>query len=95
ILTHATNDELTGIVSETALLAVPERQRPWQAVSTVSRRIEDGLVLPADISGPDLITAMGHLPAEEYVLIEPDRSIYGMLATRDVDAAYRAAVAAK
>lgn len=95
ILTHASNDELTGIVSETALLAVPDRQRPWQAVSTISRRIEDGLILPADISGPDLITAMGHLPAEEYVLVEPDRSIYGVLATRDVDTAYRAAVAAK
>lgn len=95
ILTHASNDELTGIVSESSLLAVPERQRPWQPVSTIARRMEDGLVLPADVSGQDLIVAMGRLPAEEYVLVEPDRSIYGVLATRDVDMAYRAAVAAR
>ena len=91
ILTHAANDELTGIVSETALLAVPDRQRPWQAISTVARRVEDGLVLPADIAGQDLVTAIGELPAEEYVLVEPDRTIYGVLVTRDVDRAYRAA----
>ena len=95
ILTHASNDELTGIVSESALLAVPDRQRPWQAISTVARRVEDGLVLPADIAGQDLVTAMSQLPAEEYVLVEPDRSIYGVLVTRDVDRAYRAATAAK
>ncbi|MGN6723823.1 MAG: site-2 protease family protein, partial [Marmoricola sp.] len=93
ILTHASNDELTGIVSETALLAVPDRQRPWQAISTVARRVEDGLVLPADIAGQDLVAAIGQLPAEEYVLVEADRSIYGVLATRDVDEAYRAATA--
>lgn len=95
ILTHASNDELTGIVSESALLAVPDRQRPWQAISTVARRVEDGLVLPADIAGQDLVTAMSQVPAEEYVLVEPDRSIYGVLVTRDVDRAYRAATAAK
>lgn len=95
ILTHASNDELTGIVSETALLAVPERQRPWQAISTVARRVEDGLVLPADIAGQELVAAIGQLPAEEYVLVEADRSIFGVLVTSDVDHAYRAATAAK
>lgn len=91
ILTHASDDSLTGIVSESALIAVPERQRPWQAISTIARRMEDGLVLPADISGQDLVAAISHLPAEEYVLVEPDQSIYGVLVTRDVDQAYRAA----
>ena len=95
ILIHASDDQLTGIVSESALLAVPERQRPWQPISTVARRVEDGLVLPADIAGQDLIAAISHLPAEEYVLIEEDRSIYGVLVTRDVDRAYRAATQGK
>ncbi|MGN6161872.1 MAG: site-2 protease family protein, partial [Marmoricola sp.] len=95
ILTHASDDSLTGIVSESALLAVPERQRPWQAISTVARRVEDGLVLAADIGGQDLVAAIGNLPAEEYVLVEPDRSIYGVLVTRDVDRAYRAATQGK
>ncbi|MGN6161529.1 MAG: hypothetical protein ACTHOG_07450, partial [Marmoricola sp.] len=95
ILTHASDDSLTGIVSESALLAVPERQRPWQAISTVARRVEDGLVLAADIGGQELVAAIGNLPAEEYVLVEPDRSIYGVLVTRDVDRAYRAATHGK
>lgn len=94
ILTHAGDDSLTGIVSEAALLAVPEHQRPWQAVSTVTRRVEDGLILSADISGQDLVAAISQLPAEEYVLVETDRSIYGVLARRDVDRAYRAATTA-
>ena len=93
ILTHATNDQLTGIVSEAALLALPERQRPWQPISTICRRVEDGLILPADIGGSDLVTALSKVPAEEYVLVEPDRTIYGVLSTKDVQDAYRAAVA--
>lgn len=95
ILTHASNDELTGIVSESALAAVPERQRPWQPISTVARRVEDGLVLPADIAGQDLVTAISQLPAEEYVLVEADQRIYGVLVTSDVDRAYRAATTTK
>src|SRR5690606_32734261 len=38
-----------GIVSEAAVLATPEDRRPWVAVSTVARTLEDGLRLPADL----------------------------------------------
>ena len=79
---------MSGIVSESALLATPDDRRPWVPVSSVARTLEDGLVLDADIAGEDLIRAMSHTPAEEYVLVEVDGTIYGVLATADVDRAF-------
>ncbi len=88
IVVHAGDDRLSGIVSEAALLATPEDRRAWVPVSSVARTIEEGLVLPADIAGEDLIRAMSHTPAEEYVLVEEDGTIFGVLATVDVDRAF-------
>ena len=80
-----------GVVNEAALLATPEDRRPWVAVSTVARTLDEGLSLPATITGEDLILAITRTPAAEYVLLEEDGSIYGVLATADVDRAFRAA----
>ncbi|MET1059666.1 MAG: M50 family metallopeptidase [Nocardioides sp.] len=77
-----------GIVNETSLLALPEERRPWLAVSQVARTLEDGLSLPADIVGEELIKAITRNPAHEYLLLEEDGSIYGVLATADVDRAF-------
>lgn len=81
---------LVGVVNEAALLSVPEERRPWVPVSSVSRSLEEGLVLPADAAGEELILAMARNPASEYALVEPDGSLYGLLATADVDAAFQA-----
>ncbi len=88
IIVHVGDDRLSGIVNETALLATPEERRAWMPVSSVARSIEDGLVLPADIVGEDLVRAMSATPAEEYVLVEGDGSIFGVLTTADVDRAF-------
>jgi len=80
-----------GIVSEAALLATPEDRRPWVAVSTVARSAEDGMRLPVAIGGEDLILAISRHPAAEYLLVEEDGGIYGVLTTADVDRAFRAA----
>ena len=88
IVVHVGDDRLSGIVNETALMATPEDRRAWVPVSSVARSIEDGLVLPADIVGEDLVRAMSATPAEEYVLVEGDGSIFGVLATADVDRAF-------
>lgn len=88
IVVHAGDDRLSGVVNETALLATPEDRRAWVPVSSVARTIEDGIVLGADIAGEDLIKAMSSTPAEEYVLVEPDGTIFGVLATVDVDRAF-------
>ncbi|MBC7375788.1 MAG: site-2 protease family protein, partial [Frankiales bacterium] len=71
-----------AVVNEAALLAVPEDRRPWVAVSTVARRIVDGMVLDASLSGEALLAAMRALPASEYVVEHPLR----VLATADVAA---------
>ncbi len=88
IIVHLGDDRLSGIVSETALLATPEDRRAWVPVSSIARSVEDGLLLPADIVGEDLVRAMSATPAEEYVLIEADGTIFGVLATTDVDRAF-------
>jgi Zn-dependent protease/CBS domain-containing protein len=88
IVVHTADDRLSGIVNETALLATPDERRPWLPVSAVARTLEDGLLLPADIAGEELVRAMSRTPAGEYVLLEPDGSVYGVLSTEDVDRAF-------
>jgi Zn-dependent protease/CBS domain-containing protein len=77
----------TGLVSEAAVLATPEHRRPWITIGDVARRLEPALVLSVELRGEDLVRAMGGMPATEYLLVEPDGRIYGVLATADVDAA--------
>jgi Zn-dependent protease len=91
IITLATNGHPTGIVSEAAVAATPTERRPWVAVSTVARRADDRMALPADIAGEPLLLAISRHPAEDYLLVEPDGAIVGVLATVDVDRAFRAA----
>ncbi|WP_244246954.1 site-2 protease family protein [Nocardioides euryhalodurans] len=80
-----------GLVNETALVATPEERRPLVPVSTVSRTLEEGLTLPATLIGEELVTAIGRKPASEYLLVEGDGSLYGVLVTADVEKAFREA----
>ena len=89
IVTVTSSGVPTGIVSEAAILATPEDRRPWMAVSTVAQSLEHGLTLPASIYGEDLVVAISRRPAHEYLLLEEDGSLFGVLATADVDRAFR------
>jgi Zn-dependent protease len=80
----------SGIVNEAAVLATPEDRRPWLSVEAVSRTIEPGLLLAADLAGEPLIRAMQRTPATEYLLLESDGSVYGVLVADDVDRAFAA-----
>jgi len=80
----------TAIVNETAVLATPEDRRPWLPVSAVARSLEPGIQLSADIAGEPLILAMQKVPASEYLLLDPDGTLYGVLVTEDVDKAFAA-----
>jgi Zn-dependent protease len=91
IVTVTGSGRPVGVVNEAALLATPEERRPWLATSTVARGVDGGLSLPVSIAGEDLVRAITRAPATEYVLVEEDGSIYGVLTTADVDAAFRAA----
>jgi Zn-dependent protease len=90
IVTVSLSGQPLGVVNEVALMSVPEDRRPWVAVSTVARTLEEGLRLPAGIGGEDLIRAISASPAGEYLLLDPDGSIFGVLSTADVDRAFRA-----
>ena len=91
IVTATGSGQPVGGVNEAALRATPEDRRPWVAVSTVARTLEEGLRLPATITGEELILALSRTPAAEYLLLEADGTIYGVLSTADVDRAFRAA----
>jgi Zn-dependent protease/CBS domain-containing protein len=80
-----------GIVSESAVQATPSERQPWVAVRAVTRTVAPEISLPADSSGEGLIRAMAGAPASEYLLVEPDGSVYGVLVAADVDAAFAAA----
>lgn len=90
IVTTQHDGSPAGLVSEAALLATPEDRRPWVPTSSVARTLEHGLRLPVDIRGEDLVRALTRTPAAEYLLVEPDGSVYGVLTTEDVDRAFRA-----
>ncbi|MFF5259609.1 M50 family metallopeptidase [Actinomadura viridis] len=77
-----------GLVSEKAVTATPEQRRPWIEVGDLSRGLDDALTLPADLAGEELIDALRAAPASEYLLIETDGRVYGVLAAADVDRAF-------
>ncbi|MFF5205499.1 site-2 protease family protein [Streptosporangium sp. NPDC000396] len=75
----------TGIVNEVAVEATPQSRRPWVTAGSLSRSLEPSLVLAADLSGESLIDAMREAPAGEYLLVERNGDVFGVLATSDVN----------
>ncbi|MEJ7774328.1 MAG: site-2 protease family protein [Nocardioidaceae bacterium] len=91
IVTVTSNGRPVGVVSEAALRATPEDRRPWVPVSSVTRSLEEGLSLPASISGEALVLAISRNQSSEYLLLDEDGSVFGVLAVSDVDRAFREA----
>lgn len=89
IVTVTADGRPLGIVHEGALAATPEDRRPWLATSTVTRALTPGLTVPAGIGVVDLLKLMQAEPSTEYLAVEPDGSICGVISTADVDAAFR------
>ena len=76
-----------AVVSETAVLAVPEDRRPWVPVSSVARTLQEGLVLDPSLAGERLLEAMRRTPASEYVVDGPPGGGVRVLVAADVAAA--------
>ena len=81
-------DRPIAIVNETAVMATPPQRRPWIEAGALSRTIDPGLVLSADLSGMALVDAVRRTPASEYLLVEPSGQVFGVLATADLDHAF-------
>ena len=88
VVTLAPDGRPSGIVHEAAVLATPEERRAFVPVSSVARTVQPGQALPADSAGEALVLAMQSHPAAEYLLVEPDGHLYGVLVTSDVDRAF-------
>jgi CBS domain-containing protein len=56
-------------------------------VGDLSRRLEPGHVVPADLAGEELVHTMTRQPASEYLVVEANGDIYGVLSTADVERA--------
>ncbi len=89
IVTVSADGRVAGVVDGSAARAVPPERAPWVAVSTVSRTLEPGLTLPAGIAGDALLDRLRTTPATEYVLVDDEGGVYGVLATSDVLRAVR------
>jgi Zn-dependent protease/CBS domain-containing protein len=83
----STGGDPVGIVVEAAVTATPAERRPWVPVGDLSRRLEPGHVVRADLTGEDLVSTMTRQPASEYLVVEANGDIYGVLATADVERA--------
>ncbi|GAA1362935.1 site-2 protease family protein [Streptomyces beijiangensis] len=83
----------TGLVREAAIVGVPEHRRPWVAVSGLAQDLTEGMKVPAELAGEALLDTLRANPATEYLVIEENGSIYGVLSTADVERAFVAAMA--
>lgn len=86
VLTDA-EGRIVAVSREAAVSAVPEERRPWVPVSSVSASVDPQAFLRADLAGEPLLVAMQAHPASEYLVVEDDGSLVGVLATADVERA--------
>lgn len=77
----------TGLVSDVAVRAVPDDRRDTTRIGDLARHLTQAVILPAGIGGEDLLRALQNSPATEYLLVEADGSILGVLFSPDVDRA--------
>jgi len=78
-----------ALVSETAVAAVVPNQRPWTTVSEVSSRIAAGHIIGVNDTGEEILATLREHPASEYLVLDADGGVYGVLATSDVERAFR------
>ncbi|MFF1819188.1 site-2 protease family protein [Kribbella sp. NPDC058245] len=78
-----------ALVSENAVAAVAENQRPWTTVSEVSTRIAAGHIIGVNDTGEEILKTLREHPASEYLVLDAAGSVYGVLATADIERAFR------
>ncbi|MDJ1132213.1 site-2 protease family protein [Streptomyces iconiensis] len=91
VVVDARGDPLS-LVREAAIAGVPEHRRPWVAVSTLAQDLKEGMRVPAELAGEDLLEFLRATPATEYLVVEETGEIYGVLSTGDVERAFVAAM---
>jgi Zn-dependent protease/CBS domain-containing protein len=79
-----------ALVSEQAVNAVVPAQRPWTTVGEVSRTIGAGQILGVNDTGEEILATLRAHPASEYLVLDANGQVYGVLAAADVERAFRA-----
>ncbi|WP_345677979.1 site-2 protease family protein [Yinghuangia aomiensis] len=82
------NGSPIALVRESRVVNTPEQRRPWVAVGPLSRDLLPGMRVAAELAGEDLLAALRATPASEYLVVEADGSVYGVLARSDVERAF-------
>jgi Zn-dependent protease/CBS domain-containing protein len=82
-----------ALVREHVVRTIPEHRRPWTATGAVSRPLEPGLRIPADLAGEELLDMLRDGHSAEFLVLEPDGAVLGVLAAVDVEQAFARAMA--
>jgi CBS domain-containing protein len=78
-----------AIAQDAAISAVPVDRRPWVPVSSVSRELPPQATLTISMKGSDMLSAMQRAGASEYLVVDDDGLVVGVLVAADVAAAIR------
>jgi Zn-dependent protease len=60
--------QVTAVVSEAAVRALPEHRRPWVPVADVARRVDAELALSPSLGGEQLLTALRRSSSTEHLV---------------------------
>ncbi|MGV9243539.1 site-2 protease family protein [Streptomyces sp. NPDC003710] len=82
-----------SLVRESAIAGVPDHRRPWVYASELAQELTDGMRVSAELAGEDLLEALRANPATEYLVVEENGEIYGVLSAADVERAFVKAMA--
>lgn len=82
-------DKPHALVSEAAVNAVAQNQRPWTTVGEVATRIGAGHIIGVNDTGEEILATLRKSPASEYLVLDVDGKVYGVLATADIEQAFR------
>ncbi|MYW65197.1 peptidase [Streptomyces sp. SID8379] len=85
--------EPRSLVREAAIVGVPEHRRPWVPVSGLAQDLTDGMRVSAELAGEELLDTLRATPATEYLVVEENGAIYGVLSAADVERAFVKAMA--
>jgi Zn-dependent protease/CBS domain-containing protein len=78
-----------ALVSEQAVNAVAPAQRPWTTAGEVARTIGAGQILGVNDTGEEILATLRAHPASEYLVLDANGQVYGVLAAADVERAFR------
>jgi Zn-dependent protease len=73
-----------ALVPEQDVIATPVQRQPWVNVGSMGRALEPGLVLDVRLTGEPLLATLQTHRASEYLVVEPDGWVLGVLVASDL-----------